>query len=222
MSSLSKAERARAWYVANRDLCLARASARQATERSDPAAVEKSRGRSREYARRKRAAMKAAQIPVTPEEKKRLRLVTDPEFAADQQAKAERRLAAALVKSRARYADPEKRDAFLRRTGARRREQPFHFMWVSAKARAKRKGIEFDISAADITPCDTACPICFVAMAISDRRWAGNSFTLDRIDPSKGYVPGNVAVICFNCNAVKNNGTAELHERIAAYMRKGR
>lgn len=210
------------WYAKNREKVLARVKVNAARRRADPTLREKDRIAACEGARRKRAALKAARVPITKEEKLRLRLVTDPDFAAQQQAIAERRLADCSARARTRYEDPEYRQAALSREAERRRADPAHFIYVSAKARAKRKGVIFTIEESDIATCSAACPICGIAMAVSDFRWAGNSYTLDRIDPLRGYVPGNVAVICFNCNAVKNNGTAELHERIAAYMRKGR
>ncbi|MCE9567447.1 MAG: hypothetical protein K8U57_36055 [Planctomycetes bacterium] len=44
--------------------------------------------------------------------------------------------------------------------------------------------------------------------------------SLDRIDNSKGYVAGNVAVICYECNMIKNSGTLQQHEAIVQYMRR--
>lgn len=38
---------------------------------------------------------------------------------------------------------------------------------------------------------------------------------------AEGYVPGNVEVISFRANRIKNNGTADEHERIAQWMRLG-
>ena len=42
--------------------------------------------------------------------------------------------------------------------------------------------------------------------------------SFDRIDNSKGYVAGNVGVICYECNMIKNSGTLRQHEAIVAYM----
>jgi hypothetical protein len=41
---------------------------------------------------------------------------------------------------------------------------------------------------------------------------------LDRIDNNEGYVKGNVAVISFRANTLKNNATAEELRAIADYM----
>jgi hypothetical protein len=45
-----------------------------------------------------------------------------------------------------------------------------------------------------------------------------SSPSLDRIDNSKGYVKGNVAVISFRANTLKNNATADELRAIANFM----
>jgi hypothetical protein len=45
-----------------------------------------------------------------------------------------------------------------------------------------------------------------------------NSPTLDKIDPSKGYVKGNVNVISQRASRLKSDGTAAEHRAIADYM----
>lgn len=42
--------------------------------------------------------------------------------------------------------------------------------------------------------------------------------TLDRIDSSKGYIKGNIQVICFKANRLKNNSTIEELKKIISYM----
>jgi hypothetical protein len=42
--------------------------------------------------------------------------------------------------------------------------------------------------------------------------------SLDKINPELGYVPGNVAIISYRANRIKNNGTAEEHRLIADWM----
>lgn len=45
--------------------------------------------------------------------------------------------------------------------------------------------------------------------------------TLDRWDNSRGYVPGNVFVISFRANSLKNDATADELEAVARYARHG-
>ncbi len=43
--------------------------------------------------------------------------------------------------------------------------------------------------------------------------------SLDRIDNSKGYIPGNVAVISWRANLIKNSSTLEELEAVVAWLR---
>ena len=43
--------------------------------------------------------------------------------------------------------------------------------------------------------------------------------TLERVDNSKGYIKGNVAIICWRCNHIKNDATIEDFKNIIKYMR---
>lgn len=43
--------------------------------------------------------------------------------------------------------------------------------------------------------------------------------SLDRLDSTRGYVRGNVAVISWRANKLKNSARVEELERIAAWMR---
>jgi hypothetical protein len=88
-----------------------------------------------------------------------------------------------------------------------------------ARARAKARGIEFSIAVEDVV-IPERCPIFGVLLRRGSRTDFENAPTLDRIDSSKGYVPGNVWVIGHRANAIKNDGTPEEHEQIAAAVRK--
>lgn len=61
------------------------------------------------------------------------------------------------------------------------------------------------------------CPCCGRRMVLGAN--VQQSISLDRLDSTKGYESGNVAVICARCNRIKSDGTAWEHERIAAYIR---
>lgn len=81
-------------------------------------------------------------------------------------------------------------------------------LWLGARRRVRARGYEFNITPEDIQ-VTARCPICCQAML---------SPSLDRIENTKGYVRGNVAVICLRCNRLKNHGTAAEHRRIADWM----
>src|ERR1035437_6759897 len=89
------------------------------------------------------------------------------------------------------------------------------------KARCKRNGQEFNPAAvtslSDAPP--THCLFCGDEIDYSQGR-RKQSPSIDRLDNTKGYIIGNVAVICLSCNVLKSDGTALHHEQIAAGMRR--
>src|SRR3546814_10048203 len=93
-------------------------------------------------------------------------------------------------------------------------------MLKRAKARAKSHGFEFDISLSDILPLPKVCPVFGMPLRLAAKPQDPWAYSLDRIDNTKGYVRGNVAVMSYKANRLKNDGTAEEHEIIAAWMRK--
>ena len=42
--------------------------------------------------------------------------------------------------------------------------------------------------------------------------------TVDRIDSSRSYEPGNIAIISWRANIIKNMGTSGEHRRIAEWI----
>lgn len=88
-----------------------------------------------------------------------------------------------------------------------------------AKERANKTGAEFDLDVADIR-IPVTCPILGIPLERGIGKRHDGSPTLDRIDPSKGYVRGNVAVLSHRANLYKNDGTSEEHRKIAAWMRQ--
>jgi len=109
-----------------------------------------------------------------------------------------------------------------RRAETLRREyeatDPIVLMLRTAKSRAKKRGVPFQLTPADIE-VPAVCPILGIPIQRSRELLAPGSPSLDRIIPTLGYVPGNVAVISQRANTIKNSGTAAEHERIAEWMR---
>lgn len=88
-----------------------------------------------------------------------------------------------------------------------------------AEKRSQQHGLPFNLELSDII-IPEVCPIFGIPLiaAVGGVR-TDNSPTLDRIDNTKGYVKGNIAVISWGANRLKNNGTAEQHRKIADWMR---
>ena len=84
---------------------------------------------------------------------------------------------------------------------------------------SKRSKWDWTIKITDVD-WPTHCPILGIELDYFVEARAENSPSIDRIDSSKGYIPGNVHVISWRANRIKNDGTAEEHESIARYMRQ--
>ncbi len=112
----------------------------------------------------------------------------------------------------------EERNKRNLQSNIRRRDNPEKFLYNAAKSRAVKKNIEFNITIEDIH-IPEFCPVLGIKLEFACERVSHYSPTLDRIDNSKGYTKGNVMVISWKANSIKNIGTAEEHEKIAKYMR---
>lgn len=81
-------------------------------------------------------------------------------------------------------------------------------MMYLAIGRARKRGLEFSITESDIS-IPEFCPILGIPLSVGIGKATANSPSLDRIDNTKGYVPGNVVVVSFKANTIKNNATVE-------------
>lgn len=86
---------------------------------------------------------------------------------------------------------------------------PRQYLLLQAKNRAKLKGREFAIVESDLE-WPEVCPVRGVTLRYSKRGEGHHTAaaSIDRIDNSIGYVPGNVRVISFGANASKGTKAA--------------
>lgn len=86
---------------------------------------------------------------------------------------------------------------------------------AKAKTRAKETGIEFTITVQDIV-IPTHCPYLGIELTheLGKGQLESNS-SLDRIDSTKGYIPGNIQVISRLANTMKSNASQETLLRFA-------
>lgn len=85
------------------------------------------------------------------------------------------------------------------------------------KAKAKRSGLPFAITLADLEPLPTHCPVVGIELCYGNKkRLADNSASIDRINPKLGYVPGNVRIVSHRANRLKSDATAEELAALAA------
>ena len=92
-------------------------------------------------------------------------------------------------------------------------------MLTVAKSRAKRKGVPFDITIDDVV-VPTHCPVLGIELTVGPSGGRMNSYSIDRIDNSLGYVKGNVALISHRANSYKGDMSLEDVRRLLAYMER--
>lgn len=96
----------------------------------------------------------------------------------------------------------------------RRLETPTRPLWDRARKRARERGVDFSIARTSIA-IPAVCPALGIPIKVGGSR-SLNSPSLDRVLPSRGYVPGNVRVISDQANRLKGDRTlAELKVRAA-------
>ena len=78
----------------------------------------------------------------------------------------------------------------------------------AARARAWKRGMPFELKLTDLGN-PTCCAVTGIAFDMTRSLRHGNLFvpSLDRIDPNKGYIVGNVRVVVHGYNLAKLNGT---------------
>jgi hypothetical protein len=97
---------------------------------------------------------------------------------------------------------------------------PVGMMLRRAKSRAATKGWVFCLDRKSLLPLPERCPILGIKLRSGVGPQDPHAYSLDRVDNADGYFVGNVVVMSYLANRLKNNGTAEHHEAIAAWMRK--
>ena len=91
----------------------------------------------------------------------------------------------------------------------------------NSRIRAKAKGIPFSLTKEDIV-IPEVCPILGIPFSYPPAGHRGPwdySPSLDRIEPSLGYVSGNINVISFRANRLRNDATLAELELILTYVR---
>ena len=87
----------------------------------------------------------------------------------------------------------------------------------NARSRARIKNLEFTLKLEDLLPLPAFCQYTKVPLKYN-RENEDNSASIDRIDNSKGYIPGNVKIVTQKINKVKSDlSLEELKERINLY-----
>lgn len=112
--------------------------------------------------------------------------------------------------------DPDK---YIRRVRAWRANNYERALWLGARKRARDGGIPFDLSP-ETVKVPATCPLLGIPLTPGTKRHKDCSPTVDRIVPELGYVEGNVWVISYRANRIKNDATVEEFLAIADGLRR--
>ena len=100
-------------------------------------------------------------------------------------------------------------------------ERPFYRKAIRKKTECKSLGIDYDLSEDYLKSIWTGiCPILSVPIDIKASKQDTYSPHLDRVDPTKGYVKGNVQWLSGRANRLKNNITIYELERLYKWLTK--
>lgn len=105
-------------------------------------------------------------------------------------------------------------NAVIRRS---KKMSPEKVLWWNARNRSKRLGVEFSISVEDISVPEQ-CPVLGIPLVVATGHAKDGSPSIDRIDPSKGYVTGNVAIISHKANTIKNNASLGDLKKVVSWL----
>ncbi len=100
-----------------------------------------------------------------------------------------------------------------------RKELPEIRLFKAAKSRATRTNMEFNITIEDIL-IPEICPVFGMKLQVNEEIQKDNSYSLDRIINSKGYIKGNVIVVSRKANRLKNNADADELLKLAHFYKE--
>ena len=117
-----------------------------------------------------------------------------------------------------RNANPERVKVLRDRS---RNKNPERTLLAQAKYRAKRLGLDFNLTVDDIH-IPIICPVLGLPLTVlrtgnGGLRRKSMAPSIDRIDNSKGYITGNVIVVSARANVLKNDATVEELLKLATF-----
>lgn len=94
-------------------------------------------------------------------------------------------------------------------------------MLARAKMRAKKQNVPFEIGLEDLI-IPTTCPILNIPLVVHKGKSGtfSDSPSLDKINPKKGYVKGNIMIISSLANSMKYTSTPEQMIKFAEWILK--
>lgn len=108
------------------------------------------------------------------------------------------------------------KDAQYAKRQERRRTQPERIMLNCCRKAAKAQDIPFNLEPGDIV-VPTHCPALGFPLTITEGGRTDSSPSVDRIIPKLGYVKGNIVVVSWRANRIKNDSTPAELARLAVF-----
>ena len=100
----------------------------------------------------------------------------------------------------------------------RHKTDPRKRMVATAKHRAKKQGLPFNLKYTDFE-IPQRCPVFGMLLETHSGRIRDNSASIDKIIPSLGYVKDNIVIVSYRANRIKNNATLEELQQLAEYYK---
>lgn len=119
--------------------------------------------------------------------------------------------------------NPKRAKEILKRSIKKNKaERPLEMMVRTASYRAPRLGVPFEITEDDVF-IPEVCPVLGIPLKMNDSTEPygrpDDMPTLDRVNPSLGYVKGNVCVISMRANRLKQDASLSELEALVAYVK---
>jgi hypothetical protein len=86
---------------------------------------------------------------------------------------------------------------------------------------AKKRGIEFDLKTTDLDEIGIpiSCPILGIPLKWHNGKAEDDSYSVDRIDSTRGYVKDNIQFMSMKANRAKNNLTSAELKLLSTYYK---
>lgn len=124
------------------------------------------------------------------------------------------------IKERSQKRYEAKRDEILKQHSENHKKRSIESLLLErAQSRSRKNNWEFNITEEDII-VPKYCPILGYELHRNIGKSTGSycSPSIDRIDPSKGYIKGNIQIISNKANSMKSNATKEELIKLAEWV----
>lgn len=125
-----------------------------------------------------------------------------------------------MVRNRKNENQKGKRQERLERTGLSKEQLTSAVTkFLRKRQNASKTRHEFTLTFDEIL-WNKFCPILGIELDYFANKIQHNSVSFDRVDSTKGYIPGNIQIISHRANNLKGDGTLREFELLVKYLKK--